>query len=211
MLLSWFPLLLSLLPLLLQRSSRLGIPNRASPQGKRAFSFNSPARHPVVPHLPECPQHPNQQSHSSDKQQRYLLSLTSSRETKSLASSDSPSKESASKSQLQFTMKFMVSASVSPRNGDKPLSLWRRESTVSTWKSFCHRDQRNRGETLSAQAELARTKRAQRKHPHDFSTGGSLVEKRRGKERNLEAGKVFRISLLPGSPFFLACLKSRAS
>lgn len=57
--------------------------------------------------------------------------MTSNRETKSLASSDSPLKVSASKSQLQFTMKFMVSASVSPRNGDKPLSLQRRERTMS--------------------------------------------------------------------------------
>lgn len=79
------------------------------------------------------PGSPSEQS-MRDTLSRDLFSLTSSRETKSLASSESPSKVSASKSQLQFTMKFMVSASVSPRNGDKPLSLQKRERTITIQK-----------------------------------------------------------------------------
>lgn len=53
----------------------------------------------------------------------YHFSGISSLEMKSLASSEMFSKASASKSQFECRMLFMVSVSLSPRNGDRPLRL----------------------------------------------------------------------------------------
>ena len=61
----------------------------------------------------------------------YHLAGTSSLETKSLASSDTFSKASESKSQFACRMLFMVSASLSPKNGDRPLKLQHNSKTAS--------------------------------------------------------------------------------
>lgn len=56
-------------------------------------------------------------------------------ETKSLASSEMPSKASSSKYQLAARTLFRVSVSLSPKNGERPLSLRRGEDKAVQIKS----------------------------------------------------------------------------
>lgn len=145
-----------------QRSSRLRNPGQNWSIGQKDHSLQQPRPVQRDFHSIQMDGH-HQNGSRMISNKGYLFSLTSNRETKSLASSDSPSKVSASKSQLQFTMKFMVSASVSPRNGDKPLSLQRRERTVSMWNPHLptHIDKQRR--LLQGQAKLTRTKKFRKK------------------------------------------------
>jgi len=68
----------------------------------------------------------------------YHLAGTRRLEMKSLASSDTCSNASASNSHLECRMLFIVSVSLSPKNGERPLKLGKKIKNKNQREKICY-------------------------------------------------------------------------